>query len=339
MTIRIALDAMGGDAAPGIVIQGAVMAAAAHPEVEFILVGREDAIRAEYQKLGTDGSRFTIQPASQVVDMSDKPSVALRNKRDSSMRVAANLVREGKADAMVSAGNTGALMAIARFILKTLPGIDRPAIAAMLPAINGQTLMLDLGANVHCTPEQLTQFAVMGEVYAIHVLGIPNPRMGILNIGEEEMKGNELVKEAGERIRENVGNYVGNVEGDDIFKGKADVVVCDGFVGNISLKSSEGVAQMLSHYLKESFRHSWLTRLGYLMAKPALNRFREKVDHRRYNGAMLLGLNGIVVKSHGSADGFAFNCAIQRAVDLSSNRVNDKISGQVIRIHLGEASS
>ncbi|MBF0138535.1 MAG: phosphate acyltransferase PlsX, partial [Magnetococcales bacterium] len=316
MTVKIALDAMGGDHAPAMVIDGAIRSRAENDDAEYILVGQEDVIRTELTRHRFVEERIRIQPASEVVGMGDKPSVALRTKKDSSLRVGANLVKSGVADAFVSAGNTGALMATAKFVLKTLPGIDRPAIASLLPRVGGQTLMLDLGANVDCTADHLCQFALMGSVYSQEVLGIVAPRVGLLNIGQEEMKGNGIVREAGERFRQIIANYVGNVEGTDICFGDVDVIVCDGFVGNVSLKSIEGVAQMLSLSLKESFAHSWLTKIGYLAAKPALRRFRARVDHRKYNGAMLLGLNGVVVKSHGSADAFGFSHAIQVAIEL-----------------------
>ncbi|MBF0293630.1 MAG: phosphate acyltransferase PlsX [Magnetococcales bacterium] len=326
MPVRIALDAMGGDNAPGAPVEGAILAAREHPEVEFILVGRSDAIATELARHDGGKQRLRIHPASEVVGMAEKPSVALRTKKDSSMRVGANLVKAGEAEAFVSAGNTGALMATARYVLKTLPGVDRPAIAGMLPSIKGQTLMLDVGANVDCTAEHLGQFAMMGKVYATAVLGLPRPRIGLLNIGEEEIKGNEVVKEASEILRSRLGErFVGNVEASDIFMGDVDVVVCDGFVGNVSLKTTEGLARLLTHFLRESFGASLWTKLGYLAARPALRTFRDRVDPRKYNGAILLGLNGIVVKSHGSADPFAFSRAIGKAVGLVENRVNEKI--------------
>ncbi|MBF0188856.1 MAG: phosphate acyltransferase PlsX, partial [Magnetococcales bacterium] len=294
MSVTIALDAMGGDDAPGMVIEGAIRAARRNPEVAFILVGQEDAISEQLGKQNGERSRFQIHPASQVVGMAEKPSVALRKKKDSSMRVGANLVKAGTADAFVSAGNTGALMATARFVLKMLPQVDRPAIASLLPAIESDTLMLDLGANVDCTAEHLVQFATMGSVFAQVIMGLEKPRVGLLNIGEEEVKGNGVVKEAGEILKRTSDTFIGSVEGDDIFKGPVDVVVCDGFVGNVSLKTSEGVAQMITHMLKESFRSSLMAKLGYFFVRPALNRFRDRFDHRRYNGAILLGLNGVV---------------------------------------------
>lgn len=326
MTIQIALDAMGGDRAPSAPIEGAVMALENHPGAAFILVGVPDLIDAELTRIGADKNRFRIHPASQVVGMDEKPTIALRTKKDSSMRVGANMIKSGEADAFVSSGNTGALMATARYVLKTLVGVDRPAIAAILPSITGQTLMLDVGANVDCTAEHLCQFAMMGGVYASAVLGIKNPRIGLLNIGEEEIKGNEVVKEAAEQLRQTgIKGFIGNVEATDIFTGGVDVVVCDGFVGNVSLKTSEGMARMLTHFLREAFNESIWTKLGYLAARPAMHSFRARVDPRKYNGAILLGLNGIVVKSHGSADAFAFNQAIGVAVGLAENRVTEKI--------------
>jgi glycerol-3-phosphate acyltransferase PlsX len=333
MTVRIALDAMGGDHAPRVVVEACVQVASRCPDVHFTLVGREDVVGAELARLHVaPGPMLAVLHADEVVGMDEKPSVALRTKKNSSMRVGANLVRDGGCDAFVSAGNTGALMATAKFVLKTLPGIDRPAIASWLPSMTRQTLMLDLGANVDCTPDHLVQFALMGRVFASVVLGVSDPRIGMLNIGEEEMKGNESVRQAGERLRGLFPQFIGNVEGSDIFLGDVDVVVCDGFVGNVSLKTAEGVAQMMSQLLRDAFRHSWLTRLGYLFAIPGLRRFRDRMDPRKYNGAMLLGLNGIVVKSHGGADMLAYGNAIQTAIHLASSHVNDRIRAEVARM-------
>ncbi|MBF0584562.1 MAG: phosphate acyltransferase PlsX [Magnetococcales bacterium] len=334
MTIRIALDAMGGDHAPQSVIDGALRAIAAGSQAEFTLVGRAEVIQAELQRVGAPQHAFRIQVASQVVGMGEKPAAAMRSKKDSSLRVGANLVKEGQVDAFVSAGNTGALMATARFVLKTLPGIDRPAIASLMPSTTGQVLMLDLGANVDCTAEHLCQFALMGEVFATAVLNIDNPKVGLLNIGSEEEKGNDVVKAAGERLKGLSQAFVGNVEATGIFQGKVDVVVCDGFVGNVSLKTAEGVATMLVHFLRQSFNHSWLAKLGYLLVRPVFKRFRDRFDPRVYNGAMLLGLNGVVVKSHGSADGFAFYHAIKAAEDLVSNRVTEKTQAIVAKMQV-----
>lgn len=245
------------------------------------------------------------------------------------MRVAINLVKSGEANACVSAGNTGALMATARYVLKTLPGIDRPAIASTLPTLNGRTFVLDLGANVDCTPEHLLQFGIMGAMLCSCVDHKPNPTVGLLNIGSEVIKGNEVVKEAGDLLRASHLNFYGNVEGNDIYKGTVDVVVCDGFVGNVALKASEGLAQMMRSFINQEFRRNFFTKMMGLAAMPVLNAFRRRVDHRRYNGASFLGLNGLVVKSHGSADSFAFGFAIDQAVEEASNGVLRRISEQI----------
>ena len=308
--ITIALDAMGGDFGVGVVVPAAVEYLKRDREIDLILVGREEAIAAELGNRRV-GDRLAIRHASQEVAMDDLPSKALRNKKDSSMRVAIDLVKEGVADACVSAGNTGALMATARFVLKMLPNVDRPAIITAIPSIEGHTWMLDLGANVDCSAEHLFQFAVMGSrlVSAVDE-EIPTPRIGLLNIGQEEIKGNEQVKEAHELLSGSSLNYIGYVEGDDVFKGGVDVVVSDGFVGNVALKSAEGVAKMVGHHLKAEFGRNLLTRLAGLAALPVLRNLRRRIDPRRYNGASLLGLRGIVIKSHGSADVLAFANAI-----------------------------
>jgi glycerol-3-phosphate acyltransferase PlsX len=266
--------------------------------------------------------------------MDEPPAQALRYKKDSSMRVAVDLVKSGAAHACVSAGNTGALMAISRFVLKTLPGIDRPAIATVLPNIRGShTYVLDLGANVDCTAEHLLQFGIMGAMLVAAVEHKERPTVGLLNIGVEDIKGNEAVKQAAGLLRESGLNFVGNVEGDDIYKGTVDVVVCDGFVGNVALKSSEGVAQMMSTVMREEFSRNLFTRLAALIALPVIRAFRHRLDHRRYNGASLLGLRGIVIKSHGSADVFAFGQAIERAVDEVRNSVPERIEKRMAQLH------
>lgn len=283
-------------------------------DIDLVLVGQSEVMARELGKLGLKpDSRLRLQVASQTVAMDEPPAQALRNKKDSSMRVAINLVRDGEAQACVSAGNTGALMATARFVLKTLAGIDRPAICASIPSIHGHTHMLDLGANVDCKADHLAQFAIMGSVLASAIDANPSPRVGLLNVGQEAIKGNDQVKEAGRLLEASTINYIGNVEGDDIFCGDVDVVVCDGFVGNVSLKTSEGVAKMVSHYMRQEFKRNMLTRLGGLLAMPVLRAFRHRIDPRRYNGASLLGLQGIVVKSHGGADTLAFGNAIKIA--------------------------
>lgn len=316
MDITVAIDCMGGDHGPHVTVPAALTFLRHHDEINIVLVGLPDAIEAELRVLKTGpGPRLRIHGASEVVAMDDPPALALRNKRDSSMRVAINLVKSGEAHACVSAGNTGALMAMSRFVLKTLPGIERPAIATILPSLKGHTYVLDLGANVDCTAEHLLQFGIMGATLVASVEQKDRPSVGLLNIGEEEIKGNEVVKRAAELLRDSGLNFYGNVEGNDIYKGTTDVVVCDGFVGNVALKTSEGLAQMLATYLRQEFTRNFLTRLAGLVALPVINAFKRRVDHRRYNGASLLGLRGIVIKSHGAADSFAFECAIERAVD------------------------
>jgi glycerol-3-phosphate acyltransferase PlsX len=265
--------------------------------------------------------------------MDEAPASALRGKKDSSMRVAINLVKNGEAHACVSAGNTGALMAIARFVLKTLPGIDRPAIAGILPTMKGEAYVLDLGANVNCTPEHLLQFAIMGSTLVSAMQHIERPSIGLLNIGEEDIKGNDVVKQAAELLRASGLNFYGNVEGDDIFKGTTDVVVCDGFVGNVALKTAEGLAKMLRAFLTEEFRRNWFTVACGAIAMPVLKAFKRRVDPGRYNGASLLGLKGIVVKSHGSADSFAFQNAIERAFEEVREEVLQRISQRMAAGH------
>src|SRR4051795_3154584 len=308
---------MGGDHGPHVTVPAALEFQARMADVELVLVGVRDAIEAELRaQRAAASARLRVHPASEIVAMDEPPAQALRYKKDSSMRVAINLVKSGAAHACVSAGNTGALMAISRFVLKTLAGIDRPAIATVLPNMNGAyTYVLDLGANVDCTPEQLMQFGVMGAMLVAAVEHKERPSVGLLNIGVEDIKGNEVVKRAAELLRASGLNFYGNVEGDDIYKGTTDVVVCDGFVGNVALKTSEGLAQMLGTYLREEFNRNLLTKVAALVAYPVLQHFKRRVDHRRYNGATLIGLRGVVIKSHGSADVFAFRFAIQRAVE------------------------
>jgi glycerol-3-phosphate acyltransferase PlsX len=275
------------------------------------------------------GTRLRVHHASEVVKMDDPLPVALRTKKDSSMRVTADLVKRGEADAGVSAGNTGALMAVSRFVLKTLPGIDRPAIASTLPSRNGSTYMLDLGANVDCTAEHLLQFAIMGSALVAAVEHKERPSVGLLNIGEEEIKGNDVVKQAGELLRASGLNFQGNVEGDDIYKGTVDVVVCDGFVGNVALKTSEGLAKLIADQLRSEFKKNLITRLAGILSLPVLRAFKRKLDPRRYNGASLLGLNGVIIKSHGSADVFAFEQAILKAVEEVRGGLLRRIADQV----------
>ncbi|WPL13938.1 Phosphate acyltransferase [Thiorhodovibrio litoralis] len=325
----IALDAMGGDHGPEVVVPAAIEFLDKAPDTSLILVGREERLRP---LLGNKAKhpRLSLHPASQEVGMDELPSKALRNKKDSSMRVALDLVKQGHAHACVSAGNTGALMATARFVLKTLPHVDRPAIMTAVPAVNGRTHMLDLGANVDCTAEHLFQFAVMGSELVRAVDGVKAPRVGLLNIGAEEIKGNEQVRKAYELLSKSTLNFVGYVEGDDIYLGDVDVVVCDGFVGNIALKTSEGVARLLAHLLKAQFNGNLLKRLSGLIALPVLRAFRQEVDPRRYNGASLLGLRGIVIKSHGGADVLAFENAIHIARKEIQTNIPERLEHEVV---------
>ncbi len=330
MGLTLALDAMGGDHGPHVVVPAALSVLAEQPDLTLILVGDQDILAKELLVHRAQTSdRLQIQHASQCVEMHEPPSQALRGKKDSSMRVAIDLVKAGRAQACVSAGNTGALMATARYVLKTLPGIDRPAIISALPTMTGHTHMLDLGANVDSTAEHLFQFAVMGSVLTSAVDNIERPRVGLLNIGEEEIKGNEIVKEAARMLAASDIHYVGFVEGDDIYKGSVDVVVCDGFIGNVALKTSEGVAKMISHYMKQEFKRSLFTRSVALVAMPVLKAFRAKIDPRQYNGASLVGLQGIVIKSHGCADVFSFANAIKEAVTEVKKDVPQRIRKQL----------
>lgn len=328
--VTIAIDAMGGDHGPSVTVAAALDFLEFAPTARVVLVGQSAPIEAALAKVTPQvRARVSVRAASEVVDMDERPGDALRKKKDSSMRVAINLVKDGTADACVSAGNTGALMAIARFVLKTLPGIDRPAIASQLPTRSGEALVLDLGANVNCTPAQLLQFAAMGSALVAAVDGIDRPTIGLLNIGEEDIKGNDVVKETAELLKASTLNFVGNVEGDDIYKGTTDVVVCDGFVGNVALKASEGLAQMLYVFLKAEFTRTLLTRLAAAVVYPVLMSFKRRIDPRRYNGATLVGLKGVVVKSHGGADVFAFTHALKRAFAEVEHGVLDKIAQRI----------
>lgn len=335
MDITIAIDAMGGDHGPHVTVPAALKALEADDQLNIVLVGLQDAIEAELKTRKTTTSpRLRIHHASEVVTMDESPQSALKNKKDSSMRVAINLVKSGEANACVSAGNTGALMATARFVLKTLPGIDRPAIASVLPSEKGNTYMMDLGANADCTPEHLYQFAIMGAMLVSCVEHKERPSVGLLNIGSEDIKGNEVVKQAGELLKASHLNFYGNVEGDDIFKGTTDLVVCDGFVGNVSLKTTEGLAHMMGKFLTQEFKRNWLTKMMALCAMPVLKAFKNRLDPRRYNGASFLGLRGIVVKSHGGADQLAYISAIHVAIEEARSGVLRRITEQLEIEHL-----
>jgi len=323
---RIAIDTMSGDNGLEAVVPAAINFLKEYDDTALILVGDEASLKAELKRLKQPlNDSLKIQHATQVVTMDEAPAQALRGKKDSSMRVAINLVKAGEADAAVSAGNTGALMATGRFVLRMLPGIDRPAICTALPASKGHTYMLDLGANIDSTSEHLYQFAVMGSELVRAIDGIDSPRVGLLNIGSEDIKGNEQVKAAHEALKDGDFNYIGFVEGDDIFHGDVDIIVCDGFVGNVALKTSEGLAKMLSHELKAGYTKSIFTKIAALISYPVLTAFRDRFDHRRYNGASFLGLKGIVIKSHGGADSLAFANAISIARKAVMEKVPDRI--------------
>jgi glycerol-3-phosphate acyltransferase PlsX len=338
MKTVIAVDAMGGDHGPSVTVPACLDFLEAHPDSELLLVGIPARIEQELARVGSRPARLTVVPATEVVGMDEDVRTAIRTKKDSSMRVAIDLVKAGRAQACVSAGNTGALMGTAKFVLKTLQGIDRPAICAVLPTRNGQVYALDLGANADCTPEHLLQFAIMGSTLVKAVEGKANPTVGLLNIGSEEIKGNEVVKKAGELLRASPVNFHGNVEGDDIYKGTTDVVVCDGFAGNVALKTSEGLAKMLGDFLKEEYTRNWLSRIAAFISYPVINRFRQRVDHRRYNGAALLGLRGIVLKSHGSADRLAFAAALARAHNEASHGLLERIGEEIARLNAATAA-
>lgn len=334
--MTIAIDAMGGDHGLSVVIPACVRACKKNPNLNLLLVGVQDKVTEALKKHGALRSKqMTVVHASELVGMDELPSHVLRNKKDSSMRVALNLVKEGKAQACVSAGNTGALMITARFVLKTLPGIDRPAIVSEVPTMKNKTWVIDLGANVDSSAEHLFQFAVMGSALIEAIEQKPRPKIALLNIGVEEIKGNEQVKRTAHMLAEcSVLNYVGYVEGDHFYTGDVDLVVCDGFVGNVALKASEGLAKLLLTVLKESFNRNWLTKASGIIALPALKHIKKRLDPSRYNGASFIGLNGIVVKSHGGANEVAFQNAIEEAmlqvktnvVDLVRDKINDFIN-------------
>jgi glycerol-3-phosphate acyltransferase PlsX len=332
VSLTISIDAMGGDHGPKVTIPASLDCLKNNPELTLILVGDEAVLKPLLvQELVDYSDRLSIQHASQCVEMDESPAKVLKNKKDSSMRVAINLVHNGRANACVSAGNTGALMATARFVLKMIPGIDRPAIISTLPSIHGHTHVLDLGANVDCTAEHLFQFAVMGNELVKAVEGIECPRVGLLNIGEEDMKGNEQVKSAAKLLELSSLNYIGYIEGDSLNAGsvKVDLIVADGFVGNVALKSIEGAAKMIGFALKEAFSKNYLTKLAGCLAYPILKSFKKRIDPRLYNGASFLGLRGLVIKSHGGADALAFKTAIQLAEVEVKKDVIRKISEQV----------
>ena len=330
MQHSIAIDAMGGDYGIKVTVPASIQILQRFPEINIILVGNAVGIKRSLAKLKkSNHPRLSVLNATESVEMDESPQSALKNKKNSSMRLAINLVKSNEASACVSAGNTGALMATARFVLKMLPGIERPAIASNLPNRNGVTCILDLGANTDSTPEQLLQFAVMGAMLTSTLTNKKNPSIGLLNIGSEDNKGNEVVKKTFELLKESHLNFYGNVEGDDIFKGTTDVVVCDGFVGNVALKTIEGVTKMFGNFLTAEYKKNWFTKIIALISLSLLKAFKRRLDPRRYNGASFLGLNGIVIKSHGGADILAFKTAIITAIEESENKVIEKIKKQI----------
>ena len=339
MQTTIAIDAMGGDHGPSITIPAALQFLARSSDRRVIVVGNREAIEEELKKIrggnvfGSDSARLRILEAADVVGMNEDIRSAIRNKKNSSMRIAIDLVKSGEAHACVSAGNTGALMGTAKFVLKTLAGIDRPAICAALPTRHGVVYALDLGANATCTPEHLLQFAIMGAMLCTAVEGKQNPSVGLLNIGSEDIKGNESVKAAGQLLKASHLNFYGNVEGTDIYKGTTDVVVCDGFVGNVMLKTSEGMAKMMGDFLKAEYKNGLYSKFAALVSLPVIQRFRHRMDHRRYNGAALLGLKGVVVKSHGAADAVAFSHALDRAASEVEHGLLGLIAAEIERLH------
>lgn len=334
MTIKVSIDASGGDFGFSVTINAGINALNNYDDLLINFVGDKTEIKKELKNNSLSlkfSDRIFITHASEVINMDDSPSEALRHKKDSSMRVAINLVKSGEADACVSAGNTGALMAIARFVLKTIKGVDRPAIMSAVPTLTGPTHVLDLGANIDSKPSTLLQFAIMGSIAVQNTENIDKPSVGLLNVGSEELKGNEKSQTTSELLKKSSLNYIGFVEGDDIYKGNVDVIVCDGFEGNIALKASEGVAKMFSFFIKKSFTKNLFTKIIALIAQPVMKDFKSKVDPGKYNGASLLGLKGVVVKSHGNADVDSFLHAIKEAYLEAHAKITDKISAQLTR--------
>jgi glycerol-3-phosphate acyltransferase PlsX len=325
VTLKIAVDAMGGDHAPQRVVEGALLAAK-NFGFEIILVGDEAKVGEELKRHNSSGLGITIHPASEVVRMDESPVEALRKKKNSSIRLGVNLLKEGQADAFLSAGNTGAVMATAQFVLRTVPGVDRPAIATVLPNIRGTSLILDVGANVDSKPHNLIQFGIMGELYARHVMGREKPTMGLLSIGAEDVKGNELTKEVLKTLKSFPVNFIGNIEGRDVYNGTADVIVCDGFVGNIALKISEGVASMMGKVLRQEIESLGWRKIGYLILSPVFRRFKKRFDYSEYGGAPLLGVNGNVIISHGGSSVKALMNGIRIAGECVEHGIPEKIS-------------
>jgi glycerol-3-phosphate acyltransferase PlsX len=334
--IVLALDAMGGDTAPAMVIRGAKLARVRHPNVRFLMFGDQEAITPLLRRYGKLRDASEIRHTTELIAATDKPAQALRRGKQSSMRLAIEAVGNGEAHGMVSAGNTGALMVLAKLVLKTLPGIHRPAMGSVFPTQRGESVLLDLGANLECDAQNLVQFAVMGEVFARTVLGSTRPSVGLLNVGSEELKGGETLRQAAAMLRESglPINFHGFIEGDDIAAGTVDVIATDGFTGNVALKTAEGTARLYTEFLKSAFKRSLLARVAYLLARSALRKLRERVDPRAHNGAMFLGLNGVVVKSHGGTDHKGFANALDVAIDMVSHGVNPKIVEELSKLGL-----
>src|SRR5437867_6712907 len=334
--MTIAIDAMGGDFAPSHPVAGAVLAAREYG-ARLILVGRQDAIEAELAERRAAGLSIEVVHASEVVEMQDSPVTSFRRKKDSSIRVAATLVRDGRAAGVVSAGNTGAVMTTVKMICGVLEGVERPALCAVVPNLKGPSVWLDVGANIDCRPEHLVQFAVMGHLYAREALGVRTPRVGLMSIGEEDSKGNEVTREAFRALKDAPLNFIGNVEGRDIFNGKCDVIVCDGFIGNVSLKAVESAAEAILHFMKEEISKSLLAKMGYLMARPAFRSFRKKVDYAEYGGVPLLGVRAAAIICHGGSSVRAIKNAVRVTLDFVRNRVNDRIHDEILRITAASA--
>ncbi len=318
---------MGGDKAPGVIIQGLITAAQRYPFTHFLIYGHGETVEPLLAQAKTLTEKVTFIPCQDIITPDTKPSAAIRNHPNSSMRQAILAVAEGRAQGVISAGNTGAYMALAKLLLKTMPGIDRPALASLAPTLTGEVVLLDLGANVECSSKNLHQFAIMGESFARHVLHLPKPKLGLVNVGSEDIKGNTIVKEAADLIRASSlkDNFYGFIEGDDITRGTVDVVVMDGFTGNVVLKTGEGVMHLALHYIKQVFKSSWTARLGYLLARHMLKKLSLRLDYRRYNGGIWLGLNGVAIKSHGGADALGFAHAVDLAVDMITSHMNEHL--------------
>jgi glycerol-3-phosphate acyltransferase PlsX len=334
--MKIALDAMGGDGSPSIEVEGAIVAAKEY-RVEIILVGDERLLKSELEKQGATGLPISICHASQRIEMHESPASIVRRKKDSSIVVATALVRDGKASAVVSAGHTGATMTAALFILGPIKGVERPAIATILPTLQGRAMMLDVGANVDCKPEHLYQFAIMGHVYAKKVMHLENPRIGLLSIGEEDTKGNTLTKETFRHLKHSPLNFVGNIEGREVYTGNADVVVCDGFIGNVALKISEGVAEIIGKLLAREIKKSLFGKIGYLLLKPAFTSFKKRVDYAEYGGAPLLGVNGVSIICHGRSSPTAIKNAIAMAVELTESQTINYLQKDIAEMMMSYA--